>query len=299
MQRFLSWCCLLAVLFALALPGAAQAAASLPVDQWVGQTFVFLPKPANLQADGYELYPLNQAAQGFAGEAGVRLPYAAYVGHQAVVTGVGRVPDTEYEYMVYLTDKQNGQKLVGKTFRGQLAGLALLSDRQHARWSFIGKTVYSVARAWKDVSSATALDNPPGITVPLGTPLKVVDVWDGLDANQPLWLVVMVNGQKAALPFNYSWTNQPPATWQSDAPWQDSFLLENPQQRIGDSAERWQLLDSGNLKEGMTKYEVRLSWGRPQQILNDNALGFDKTVWLYPNSKLSFLGEYLSNIEIE
>ena len=265
--------------------------ANIKVDQWVGQSFTFLALPADKQAAGYEIFKVDQATQGLKGDNSVRIPYAQHVGKQVKVTEV--VPFAagyhQQEYMVYMTVKDTGEKLVGRTMRGQLEGLMLTSDLDNARQQFLGKTIYPKFRELSGLYDP--YETPVTVATIIGAPVTVVDVYAGNQSQEPIWLIVSVNGEKAILPIAYSWTNIPVQSWTQTSPWQDALFTEDPRNSLGWSGDLWSKIESGNVEEGMTKGQIQLTWGKPVRMEDDDS------VWIYGTKKLSFDGDVLNSIE--
>ncbi|GMB01189.1 hypothetical protein [Pelosinus sp. IPA-1] len=265
--------------------------ANIKVDQWVGNSFTFLTLPAEKQAAGYEIFKVDQATQGLKGDNSVRIPYAQHVGKQVKVTEV--VPFAagyhQQEYMVYMTVKDTGEKLVGRTMRGQLEGLVLTSDLDNARQQFLGKTIYPKFRELSGLYDP--YETPVTVATIIGAPVTVVDVYAGNQSQEPIWLIVSVNGEKAILPIAYSWTNIPVQSWTQTPPWQDALFTEDPRISLGWSGDLWSKIEKGIVEEGMTKGEILLSWGKPVRIEEDDS------VWIYGTKKLSFDGDVLNSIE--
>jgi len=276
--------------FSVAGPVWAQASSetsssNVKIEQWTRQSFTFIALPADKQSEGYEIFTENQATQGFQGDRSVRIPYAGHVGKQVTVTEI--VPfdaGDQQEYMVHMTVNDTGEKLLGRSMRGQLAGLVLTSDLDNARQQFLGKTIYPKFRELSGTMTQA-------VTTTIGGPVTVVDVYTGNQSQEPIWLIVSVNGEKAVLPIAYSWTNTPVQSWTQTAPWQDALFMEDPRMSLGGSSTVWNQIETGSIEEGMTKDQVHLSWGRPSSIqVNDS-------VWIYGTKKLSFDGDVLHSIE--
>ena len=293
------FCCLVLAMcmFLVGMGGGAatsEAAASqnLKIQQWQGQSFTFMSLPDDKQAAGYSIFKVENASRGFQGDVSVRIPYAAHVGKQVVVTEV--VPfDAGYglkEYMVYMTVTDTGEKLVGRSMRSQLNGLVLTADLKNARKQFLGKTVYSKLRELPGLATA-GNSAPQSVAVGIGAPVVVVDVYPGIQIQDPIWLVVTANGQKAVLPMNYSWTNMPQVFWNDRPAWQDDLFLEDPHKTFNWSADMWKQIETANVTVGMFKEQVRLSWGEATDMEKD---GF---VWIYGNKKLTFNEDMLISIE--
>jgi hypothetical protein len=267
--------------------------ANIKIEQWAGHNFTFLALPADKQSAGYEIFTVNQANQGFQGDRSVRIPYAEHVGKQVTVTAV--VPFAagynQQEYMVSMTVNETGEKLLGRTMRGQLEGLVLTSDLNNARKQFLGKTVYSKFRELSGLYIPGGDTTPRAVSTAIGGPVTVVDVYAGNQSEEPIWLIVSVNGEKAVLPIAYSWTNMPTQAWTQTPPWQDALFTEDPRVSLGGSYELWSQIQNGNVAAGMSKGQVQLSWGKPLRTEADDS------VWIYDTEKLSFNGDTLLSIE--
>jgi hypothetical protein len=265
--------------------------ANIKIDQWTGHSFTFLALPADKQSAGYEIFTVDQATQGFQGDRSVRIPYAEHVGKQVTVTEIVSFPAgyNQHEYMVYMTVNETGEKLLGRTMREQLEGLVLTSDLYNARQQFLGKTVYPKFRELSGLYVPNVM--PTTVSTAIGGPVTVVDVYAGNQSQEPIWLIVSVNGEKAILPIAYSWTNLSTQSWTQNPPWQDALFTEDPRNSLGWSHDLWNKIESGNVEEGMTKGQIQLSWGKPVRTeVNDS-------VWIYGTKKLNFSGDALHSIE--
>lgn len=291
---------ILSLLIAFGTVGSAWAEASnempsvnLTVEQWTGHNFTFLALPADKQSAGYDIFTVDQASRGFKGDGSVRIPYAQHAGKQVTVTEVVPYPagPNQQEFLVYMTANDTGEKLVGRTMRGQLEGLVLTADLTNARKQFLGKTVYPKLRKLAGVYVPGSDQTPEAVRIPIGSPVTVVDVYAGNQSQEPIWLVVSFNGEKAVLPIAYSWTNIPVNAWTGMSPWQETFFTEDPRLILGWSHSLWYQIENGNVEEGMTKEQVMLSWGKPlRSEANDS-------IWTYGNKQLRFAGDVVSSME--
>ena len=284
---------LLSVLVVFSAAGSAWAQtpnetpANLTTQQWTGQSFTFLALPADKQGAGYEIFKVEQANLGFEGDRTVRIPYDQHVGKTATVTEIVSFPagNNQNEYLAYMTVNETGEKLVGRTMRGQLEGLVLTSDLTNARQQFLGKTIYPKFRELSGVYPGTT------VSTPIGGPVAVVDVYAGNQTQEPIWLIVSINGEKAILPIAYSWTNASVNTWTQNPAWQEALFMEDPRLSLGWSQDAWNNIENGNVETGMTKGQIRLSWGKP------NRMDENGTLWIYGPKELRFSGDVLNSIE--
>jgi len=273
-------------------PGATLPA-NLKIEQWKGHEFTFLALPADRQAAGYEIFTVAQATQGFKGDRLVRIPYPEHVGKQVTVTEIVSfaIPYDQQEYMVYMTVNETGEKLVGRTTRGQLEDMVLTADLRNARQQFLGKTVYPKFRELVELNVLGWNTVPASVSTRIGDSVKVIDVYAGNQSQEKIWLIVTANGKKAILPIDYSWTNTPIQIWTQNPPWQNALFMEDPKITLGGSYDLWNNIQSGDIQEGMTKAHVQLSWGKPLKIEANGS------VWIYNTKKLTFWGDVLYSIE--
>lgn len=286
---------LLMLALGVCLGGMAPAEAAgdnLKIEEWKGHYFTFMSLPDDKQVDGYGMFKVENAVRGFDGDASLRIPYASHVGKQVLVTEV--VPFSAgydlKEYMVYMTVKETGEKLVARSMRGQVNNLVRTSDLENARKQFLGKTVYSKVRELSGAATPE-MKNPPSVAVGIGFPVVVVDVYPGIQVQDPIWLIVSVSGRKAILPMNYSWTNMPLYSWTDRPAWEDDLFMQNPRVAFNWSPDMWRQIEAANVTVGMLKEQVKLSWG---EATSKEENGF---VWIYGSKKLTFNGDVLVSIE--
>ncbi|MFA6850634.1 MAG: hypothetical protein WCS30_09805 [Selenomonadaceae bacterium] len=256
---------------------------NLTIEQFSGNNFTFLNLPSDQQTSGYKIFTVKQAE---AWDHSDPIDFAGHVGKEVTVTKTVWLPEPK-EYLVYMTVNDTGEKLAERTRNGQLESLVLSDDLAKAKEQFQGKTVYPKARGMIGFNSAVK------IPVLIGSPVSVVDVIAGTDAQTPISLIVKANGKKAVLPIAYSWTNLPTASWLKTAAWQEDLFLKDPRKNLGWSRSAWENIDKANVVEGMTKDQVLLSWGKPN-LTEDNG-----AVWTYGPKKLSFSGDKVQSIKVE
>ena len=285
---------LLLLLAAMALPAGAATTDNLKVPQWVGHEFVTLNLPDDRRDHGYEMYVGNFSAAELRGDAVEKLPHLPYLNHNGKRLKVTQVApanwQTEDYYIVSLTEVDSGLQLTARTFADQIEGIALAADLEKTKQAFLGKTIYAKRETLVDHP------NPATIMVPFGQPMPVTDVWFGYDTTEPILLVVNYNNSKAALPMAYSWTNQNPGSWTVADAWQMAFFVEDPRQTAGNNPAIWSFIASSRVETGMTREQVRLSWGNPPltETLREDGTYFE--VWTYGDYKLYFSGNVLTKM---
>lgn len=292
----------LSLLVAVSTPGLAWAKAktsietsapNIKVEEWTGKSLTFIDLPTEKQATGYDIFTVEQAMKGFEGDFSVRIPYRKYVGKEVTVTAVIDFPGgyDRKEHMVHMKVNNTGEKLIGRTTNEQLEGLVLTADLRNARRYFLGKTIYPKFRMLPGLYIADLNKMSEPVPIIIGEPVTVVDVYTGIRSQEPIWLVVLVNGKKAILPLTYSWSNIPIHYWQQTSGWQEALFMENPKDLLGGDQELWKAIQDGVIEKGMTKNHIALSWGKPP--LNDS----NDEIWIYGTKKLHFKGEILDSVE--
>lgn len=271
---------------------------NLAPKQWMGQTFLFHALPGDRQEEGYEIFKTEDADRGWGGERLVRIPYAAHVYERVKVTDVVEFPAgiNQTDYLIYMKEISSGMKLVGRTTHGQLEGLLLEADLNQAREQFLGKKVYSKMRFLQTENQDAGEAAPKVIPVKIGSEAQVVDIYTGIRTDEPIWLIVLIDGQRARVPIAYSWSNIRGSAWKQTPPWQEKLFTKDPRSHLGWSREVWEQIDASSVVEGMTKMQVELSWGGPVSIM-ENPDGSGKSVWTYGSSTLTFNGDALAAIE--
>lgn len=264
----------------------------LKPDQWTGKLFTILPIDESYQSFGYDftLQTPNPALQ-VPGGTNIR----AEVLREKQVEVIGVIPRAgEFEVTLRVCDSDT--ILTAVTRNQQIKHLVLSTDLQFARRYFVGKTIYVKNNQYSFIDSGT----PRTVnTLYPDDPLEVVDIWTGVHANRPIWLVAAAqSGDKVYIPIAYSKTNLETSLWQTEgAPWNSILFEQNPRSLYAWDERIWQRIRSGDIIPGMLMDQIRLAWGCPANTLTE-AQGEDiLTVWLYPTKKLSFKQSVLVSIK--
>ncbi len=266
--------------------------ATLPVDQWVGHSFVALPLSPTFSRFGYELYPTAELGD----EASPvdphlqldnhRYRYDALVGKALTVAAVTPTGD---EYLVRFTVEGDTMPVFGKTHKHAIKGLALRTDLAAARKRWQGHAVYARTRQINTYDSAAGTMG--SIPVSILTPLQVRDVRWGFGPlpPQPLWLMVSTpDSSKGFVPVQVSWTNVLADKVREFAPWTPFILESDPRKTYDWDDAMWSRIDAHKLATGMTMEQVRLSWGEPDARRTGADNQASRAEWIYPGQVLVF-----------
>jgi hypothetical protein len=296
----------------MALHNAPKAAAdsdtacSLSILQWPGKKFVFLPKQKIVKAFGYGLYltpeldrsksPVNPARE----TKEHRIRCDAF--DQGSLT-VREVKPSGSEYLVHFIHEPTKVSLFAKTHRGAIEGLALAEDVEKAKKRWLGKTVYSMRRFINMYDSVTG--NVSTQKVKTGDPLRVVEIRWGTTPlpSQPLWLVVETApahdagaGTRGFIPVSISWANIMFDKITSGRPWDEDILEQDPKKLYAWDKVYWDAIDNHSIVPGMTKPQVRMSWGPAKTVRKDMTKAGNRELWSYDDGQeLLFIGDSLAS----
>ena len=272
---------------------------TIAIENWVGERFLLLEKPAMYCEYGYELYtcPGLESCRGPVDSA-VETKYHRVPCGRAVegALTVVSIEPRGTECLVAFRDDAAGKTVYAKTSDGDLHEFAYAADYDSAKVRWTGKTIYS-ARGFITLVDSGKTGT---IKVRLQDPLRVLDVRPGLTPlpAKPLWLVVeTAGGTKGVIPVRFSWTNSPVSQRHEGNPWDDDIFESDPALScIADSA-AWETINLHHVRKGMTRDQVRLSWGRPRERKSGMHEAAERECWVYDNQRLWFDTEELVGIE--
>jgi len=171
----------------------------------------------------------------------------------------------------------------------KISGLAAFDDLEAAKAKWLNQTIYIKAR---HIGTYNAERNIFGKTShKIRTPLKVIDVWWAVLQDsyyQPLWLIVETpDGTKGYVQTRVSWSNTPLDSRVGN-PWDQYIYGKNPSLMFNWSEEVWNLVEMEKVSTGMTEEQVEMSWGRPDQKLQQTTAGKTHITWAYGSSLVIF-----------
>jgi len=262
----------------------------IPIEQWIGKRFVFLEQRKKLQKYGYSDFSESKVLHSLK-----NLKYSDYVGRVIRVVDVGQ-EDYSFRIITFVEEKSN-KKIYAEAYNGCIRGIALLDEIEKAKKKWMGKTVYSKAR--KILTYNEKLDKYGEVKVKIGEPLKVVDIFRGFAwENNRLWVVVRTQDAKEGfIKTRFSWTNSYTDEWTDKRPWEDELFGFNPRVKYKWSEEIWGLINNGKIRIGMNQEQVRLSWGKPQEINKDIYGSSVHEQWIYGEQYLYFEGGKLTAMQ--
>ena len=236
-----------------------------PIEKWVGEKFIFLPKPQSLQTYGY---------QSFEGGGGRH-------GHPTYEECVGRIGTiinaTDREITIKMNE--NGQIYKGMAFYGSVDGIASIADIDNARVKFLGRTL------WFIQGSILTYDHKTGkygtVDFKRYSPVKVVDIVVGWDTLIPVRFILKTpSGEEGFIDVNLSGTNVPSRLRDRER-FNDWFLVEDPRKTHRWPEKVWVAIEEGKVFIGMTAEQARMSWGKPKEINKTITGNVKHEQWVY------------------
>ncbi len=221
-----------------------------PVGSWVGERFIFLPKIKPNHQDGYTGF------KNIDGEP-VKLNYSEFVGRVAKVISAGRFSDVEFEM------EDNGDRVSVSAHRNGIDGIALISDIDDARKMWSGKTL------WYKKNVISTYNEDTGdfgkIMVRKFSSIKVIGIFAGFYNGRPVRFILKTDsGKEGFVDVNMSGTNVSPTIRNEDR-FQDFFFTINQKEIYNWSEKVWSAIERENISNGMTKEQVLMSWGDPDE----------------------------------
>lgn len=268
--------------------------------EWVGKTFVTLPKNEMFRKFGYELYETRDLGNAIAPADTSRFLSNGRLRADLFGGATMKVEEATAfgeDFLVRFRVQPESLQVFGRTKNGAIEGIAIQQDLAVARGRWTGDTVYS-ARRQIDVFDSTkhAFSSIP---VSLTEPLYVSEiVWGQTPLPpKPIWVqVVRPNGDQGFIPIHFSWTNViRNRRYEHGHPWQDDLLEENPKSTFNWDEYYWEAIDQHKVLSGMTPDQVRLSWGPPltrtEHTMNDSTI---VRQWEYDRGILRFVNDSLT-----
>jgi hypothetical protein len=276
-----------------------QPPAVIEIESWPGERFVLREKPPLYCDYGYDLYtcPKLESCSG---------PIDTAVETNNRRVRCGRLADTALtvvsveprgaEWLVALREGDGGRTFYARTVAGELPEFSFAGDLDGAKKRWVGTTVYSSRGFILTLDSGTIAT----VKVKVQEPLKVNNVRFGMTPlpAKPFWLMVETRkGRKGAIPFYYSWTNVKKALRHDGNAWDDDVFESDPSVACHADSATWETINMHHVRQGMTRDQVRLSWGRPVRKDTGGYRGAERECWVYENQRLWFDEKELVGIE--
>jgi hypothetical protein len=252
-----------------------DSASALPPQQWIGRKFMVLDKPRLFRKFGYELYltkDLSTSVKHIDTSTETDRHHLRYDLGCRTVLAVTAVEPVAGEWLVGFSQEKTGRVLYAKTHKGGIEGIACMEDIDKAATMWTGRTVYSRRRFIDTYDTASGTFGT--VKVNIQDRLAVTAVRWGTTPlpPKPLWLCVTTADKEAGIiPISQTWTNVMTDKITGAAPWDDDIFEKNPMEIYSWDSLTWKAINSHTIVSGMTKEQVRVSWGLPHNIVKDTS----------------------------
>ncbi|MBD3379785.1 MAG: hypothetical protein GF408_04915 [Candidatus Omnitrophica bacterium] len=242
-----------------------------PVRSWAGEKFIFHPKPVSLQRFYYPHITLSDKGKGGPGKA--HPSYADCAGRICTLNEITSTGDKAYLAEAVMDD--DGTKFTISMTENFMDGLIAVKDLENARKYFLNKKVWYLKENL--LSYDPAADEYIPVWAEKGSRLKIVRIEPSFDNKAPIRIFLDNGfGQTGYIDINLSGTNVP-ATMMGRNTFFETFSLEDP----SSWSEREKNLIANNMvASGMSRNQVRKSWGPPLTI--QPGKGGESEKWVYP-----------------
>ena len=282
-----------------AAPVALPPPPTVEIDAWPGKWFVLLEKGQLYCKYGYDLYtcPKLDTCKGTPDTAFEtkyrRARCDRFAGHRVRAVSVEPRGD---EWLLCFEDEPSGRKYYTRTSKGAYLEAALEDDLAAAKKRWTGNVVFS-ARGF--ITRFDAAGNS-SVKVRLQDPLRVTDVRFGITPlpTKPIWIMVETpRGEKGTIPACVSWTNVKKELRHAGNPWDGDIFEADPEKLYRIDTAIWDIINMHHVRAGMTRDEVRLSWGTPHRVENAVYGDAERECWIYEKQHLYFDANELIAIE--
>jgi hypothetical protein len=216
---------------------------TIPIESWVGERFIFLPRQKSLREYGYQ--SIHKPKHEFS-----ILPYDKYVGRIAKVTAVTpSKTGLSSAYEIELTLEDTGEKVRAEAVSRGVKGLALVRDIDNARALYLGKTLRLKEPFLRTYNEATGKND---VIVAADSLIKVIDIVAGWDEESPVRFVVKTSsGEEGFVDVSMSDTNVSEYTkaYKTYNKFEKSFLIESAQIVRGSENSRTRTITDEEVQE--------------------------------------------------
>lgn len=236
-----------------------------PMECWIGESFLFLPKPKSLQEYGY------QSIKGADGRFG-NPSYEKFVGRQAKVIMI------EGQKVTFKME-DDGTILTAEAYSESIDGIAPILDIDNASKRWTGKKLWYIK---KDIATFDSTNEKFGsIKVKRYSPVTVKEVIAGWYDHEPVRFVLSTStGEEGFIDVDLSGTNVSPIL-RNHSRFEQYFLEEDPRKIHNWPENVWKSIEEEKVFIGMTKEQAIFSWGKPQSVNNTIVPGGKSEQWVY------------------
>lgn len=236
----------------------------VPFERWTGKKFMVLPQSKNLRKYGYQDFGAS---------------YEELCGHIIQVT---TVDGSGISAKVSFVDLNTGDKYNDiRSFDETVHDICLLRDLDNAKSFYEGKKIWYRNRSISTYDENT--DKFASIELTNLCPLEIKKIVAGWYEHEPIRFIFETeDGQTGFCDFNLSDTNVGGILKGGSKP-EESFFMEDPFAKYNYDAKTWEAVKNRRIFIGMSKEQVVLSWGEPNEINRTNTQHSSSEQWVYAN----------------
>lgn len=272
-------------------PSISSPLAALPIEKWVNQRFVFMPRTRQFQRFGYNGFlPVKSGKKkprDYESPLGSTIPYEKYVGRTATVTAVNTVkPYGSYSDLTKLqlefTMDDTGERLICEPgVYARVEGITPIAVLDYARAKYLNQTMWTVSGVFSTYDEDQ--DKTEYIHIRRYSPVKVreIVVSNMPHTNAPVrFILESEEGKRGFVDVALSGMNADPISL-VDHPLSEALLANDPHREYSWSNDIWSLIEAGKVRLGMSEKQVLLSLGRPHRINRTHTVRGVSEQWVY------------------
>ena len=250
----------------------------IPISNWVGERFIFLPQDKDLRHYGYMDFHIS---------------YEKYVGRIAKVISVDK---NGYFYKITLKMEDDGAELSTTIYTEAINCLAPIADIDSARSHWLNKTLWYKSR---EISQYNEKDEKElSVKIKKYSAVKVIDIVAGWYNHKPVRFIVQSpNGDEGYVDINLSGTNVTEIL-RDGSSFEGDFFTKDPREMHKWSRKIWNAIEEEKVFIGMTPDQAKLSWGLPKNINRTHTGSGISEQWVFSSgSYLYFENGILKTIQ--
>jgi hypothetical protein len=246
-----------------------------PIEKWVGEKFIFLPKPKSLQEFGYSAFSGGKE----------RFDHPTYEECVGRIGTIIKVTDS-YSERIKIQMDDNGQIYTGWGSES-IADIAPVADIDYTRAKWLGKTLWYAGKEILTYNKNT--EELGSIKLRKYLAVRVVDVIAGWSSDTPIRFILQTaSGEEGFVGVHLSGTNVP-LILRGFGRFEDFLLIENPRVTHKWSEKVWNAIDEEKVFIGMTAEQARMSWGKPKEINKTITGNVKHEQWVYGSGSYLYL----------
>ncbi len=260
-----------------------QACTPIPISEWVGNKFIFIPLNKYAQKKGYLISDFTY------------IPYEKYLGKTITAVKHEKSKELSSKEEVHFKVDETGEEIVLPVVLNNVDGIVLKRDYDYAQKELLGKTLWLKNREARSVDPNS---NESSIRVKNLQPVTVTGVELDEEESWPIrFYLKSADGQEFSKVSKISGTNSE-RTHANDYKFLDVFFLEDPRKTFNWDEGIFQAIERGALLIGMTKEQAILSRGRPLKVNSTISKYGSREQWVYPlNEYVYFEGDKLTTVQ--